>query len=588
MTAPSHAQQREPPRADPGFWPAPGYADIALRLALPGSLQFGVPESLRGKLRIGQRVLVPLRGGRDVGYVVGLSNEPKVRGIRPIERLLDPEPHAAARTARTHALDRAPLPLPDRDGAARSRAAGGVLRGDEQSGRPRAPDPHRRGRDPLRRCRSADPGSGAPRPRAGRGAGLSLPGARRGGPGHVPEPRRPRGAAEEGARDLRQHRVAPRHPAPARPRGGTRAADPGADGGLLADPAGPRRRRQAAAGAGRHRQRQDRALPARDPRPASRPAGPAARPRSLADHPADPPPARAAPFPDRGLAPPALGRREIRPLARDPPRRGAHGRRHALGALRAPAPARAHRRRRGAGGLLQAGGDPLLPRPRRGHRPRGELRRRGDPRFGDPEPREPAPGRGGRVHAAAPAGALHGPAAARGRDPRPAKFRRPRPALDRRPGRGAAPHRPPADRSGHEPPSSAATRCSSSSTAAASPPTPSAGPAARGSAAPTAGSRWSSTRPSRRTSATTAATAPGRRTPARPAAPRSCASPARAPSAWSWRSARPSRGARCCASTATPPRARAPARRWSPTSRAAAPTSSSGRSWSPRGCTSRG
>ena len=69
------------------------YADIALRLALPGSLQFGIPESLRGSLRLGQRVMVPLRGGRDVGYVVGLSSEPKVRGIRPIERVLDPEPH---------------------------------------------------------------------------------------------------------------------------------------------------------------------------------------------------------------------------------------------------------------------------------------------------------------------------------------------------------------------------------------------------------------------------------------------------------------------------------------------------------------
>ena len=69
------------------------YADIALRLALPGSLQFGIPENLRGKLRIGQRVMVPLRGGRDVGYVVGLSDSPKVRGIRPIERALDAEPH---------------------------------------------------------------------------------------------------------------------------------------------------------------------------------------------------------------------------------------------------------------------------------------------------------------------------------------------------------------------------------------------------------------------------------------------------------------------------------------------------------------
>ena len=69
------------------------YADVALRLALPGALQFGIPESLRGALRVGQRVMVPLRGGRDVGYVVGLSSEPKVRGIRPIERVLDPEPH---------------------------------------------------------------------------------------------------------------------------------------------------------------------------------------------------------------------------------------------------------------------------------------------------------------------------------------------------------------------------------------------------------------------------------------------------------------------------------------------------------------
>ena len=69
-----------------------GYADIALRLALPGALQFGIPESLQGSLRLGQRVRVPLRGGHDVGYVIGLSNEPKVRGIRPIERVLDPEP----------------------------------------------------------------------------------------------------------------------------------------------------------------------------------------------------------------------------------------------------------------------------------------------------------------------------------------------------------------------------------------------------------------------------------------------------------------------------------------------------------------
>ncbi|HEY5999747.1 MAG TPA: hypothetical protein VI078_10690, partial [bacterium] len=72
------------------------YADVALRLALPEALQFAIPEELRGRVRPGQRVLVPLRGGRDVGYVVGLSDEPKVQAVRPIERLLDAEPQLPA------------------------------------------------------------------------------------------------------------------------------------------------------------------------------------------------------------------------------------------------------------------------------------------------------------------------------------------------------------------------------------------------------------------------------------------------------------------------------------------------------------
>ncbi|HWR97237.1 MAG TPA: primosomal protein N' [Candidatus Methanoperedens sp.] len=67
-----------------------------MRLALPEALQFGIPDELRGAVRPGQRVLVPLRSGRDVGYVVGLSDEPKVAGVRPIERLLDAEPQLPA------------------------------------------------------------------------------------------------------------------------------------------------------------------------------------------------------------------------------------------------------------------------------------------------------------------------------------------------------------------------------------------------------------------------------------------------------------------------------------------------------------
>jgi primosomal protein N' (replication factor Y) len=75
--------------------PAP-YADVALRLALPEALQFGIPAHLQGTLRLGQRVLVPLRAGRDVGYLVGFSHEPKVRAIRPIERALDEGPQLPA------------------------------------------------------------------------------------------------------------------------------------------------------------------------------------------------------------------------------------------------------------------------------------------------------------------------------------------------------------------------------------------------------------------------------------------------------------------------------------------------------------
>ena len=387
------------------------YADIALRLALPGSLQFGIPEGLQGRLSVGQRVMVPLRGGRDVGYVVGLSKEPKVRGIRPIERVLDPEPQLPPDLLELmlwiahHYLSPIGMVL---------RAA--VPQSVQYEGTGKAVARERQIVTatltvPADEAEALLPDLARRAPAQAEALASLVPGARQTGPGVLAQPRRPRRAAKKGARVPGQHRVAPRHPSPARACGGARAADRRADGGLFADSPGARRRGQAAAGAGSHRKRQDRTLPARDPRPAARPAGPAARPRGLADHPADPPPARAAPLPDRGLAPPALGRREIRPLARDPPRRGARGRRHALGAFRPPAPARAHRGRRGAGGLLQAGGDPLLPRPGRGHRPRGELRRRGDPGFGDPEPREPPAGGRGRFHAAAPARALHRPAA---------------------------------------------------------------------------------------------------------------------------------------------------------------------------------
>ncbi len=68
------------------------YADIVLRLAVPGTLQFAVPEHLQGRVVPGQRVRVPLRRGFDIGYVASLSDEPKVKGIRPIAGILEEEP----------------------------------------------------------------------------------------------------------------------------------------------------------------------------------------------------------------------------------------------------------------------------------------------------------------------------------------------------------------------------------------------------------------------------------------------------------------------------------------------------------------
>lgn len=68
------------------------YADIVLRLAVPKTFQFAVPENLRDLIRPGQRVRVPLRNRRDIGYVASLSRTPRVAGIRPIEGLIDREP----------------------------------------------------------------------------------------------------------------------------------------------------------------------------------------------------------------------------------------------------------------------------------------------------------------------------------------------------------------------------------------------------------------------------------------------------------------------------------------------------------------
>ncbi len=68
------------------------YADIVLLLASPGPLQFSVPVKIREEILPGHRVRVPLRNRSAVGYVAGFSDAPRVKGIKPVEKILDPEP----------------------------------------------------------------------------------------------------------------------------------------------------------------------------------------------------------------------------------------------------------------------------------------------------------------------------------------------------------------------------------------------------------------------------------------------------------------------------------------------------------------
>ena len=66
----------------------------------------------------------------------------------------------------------------------------------------------------------------------------------------------------------------------------------------------------------------------------------------------------------------ALRRRAARPVAAHPPRRHRRRRRHAVGGVRAARARRPDHRGRRARRLVQAGREPALSRPRRGHRPR--------------------------------------------------------------------------------------------------------------------------------------------------------------------------------------------------------------------------
>lgn len=75
------------------------YARVAVARPVEGLLSYAVPAHLDERLAPGHAVLVPLGRGAETGYVIERSDEPDVdpAKVRPITRLVDPEPVFEAR-----------------------------------------------------------------------------------------------------------------------------------------------------------------------------------------------------------------------------------------------------------------------------------------------------------------------------------------------------------------------------------------------------------------------------------------------------------------------------------------------------------
>lgn len=70
--------------------PSPALAEVAVSLPVDGTFTYAVPPGM--ELAVGHAVLVPFGGQRVTGYVVGLPTASTLDQIKPIDRLLDPEP----------------------------------------------------------------------------------------------------------------------------------------------------------------------------------------------------------------------------------------------------------------------------------------------------------------------------------------------------------------------------------------------------------------------------------------------------------------------------------------------------------------
>ncbi len=67
-------------------------ADVALPLPLDRTFAYRIPEALRGVVRRGCRVAVPFGSRSLVGFVVGFDPSDAPADLKPIQRVLDPEP----------------------------------------------------------------------------------------------------------------------------------------------------------------------------------------------------------------------------------------------------------------------------------------------------------------------------------------------------------------------------------------------------------------------------------------------------------------------------------------------------------------
>ena len=83
-------------RTDPGNDSIPAYCDAALPVPLDRTFTYALPDDLRPRVRVGCRVQVPLGSRTLAGIVLGTHGAKPDFSVRPVGKLLDPEPVLSA------------------------------------------------------------------------------------------------------------------------------------------------------------------------------------------------------------------------------------------------------------------------------------------------------------------------------------------------------------------------------------------------------------------------------------------------------------------------------------------------------------